>query len=303
MKASLHLIRDVAVRISEATNVRDLTARPSVETFPIAKALLLSFDYDQARLLLDVKEALEQVYSFPLNEQDRAVAIIQHPKVEEWILEPDFGALLVNANGRRHEKISPASVTSAMIVHVLSNTFSTRSSPFITLYWFCGSHTHGPNDNMVGLLRSFICQILSAGVLTDDLKPNLDFDKNNVDDLFGRFKGILHLLPTNIAIVCIIDGISWYEDASMCDQTCKVMRKLVNLNREHAVVFKLLMTSPMRARRIPEEPRTKKHLTVVEIPQHVDGAKQGFNQSVIIKSTKQKIRELSENLPERKDFY
>lgn len=213
--------------------------------------------------------------------------------MEEWMVEPQFGPLLVHANSRRHEPISPASVACAMLVHIFSNTKVDKTLPFIPLYWFCGSHIRGPNHGSLSLMRSLICQLLVANPFEHSFKQIKNFDGQDLRNLLNMFTNLLHQLPERIAVVCIIDGISYYEDSHLRDDTIKIIRKLVKLSKAEAPIFKLLISSPTRTSHIHGEPGIGKYIRVVEIPQHVTGAKQGFNHRAMVMETEQKARKLS----------
>ena len=259
--------------------------------------LLQSLGHDKSQLSRDVEDALRQIFILPLIDQDRAIAIIEDPVVEEWLIDAEFGALLVNGNSRRHELISPVSVACAMIVHLFMNTITKNREPIITTYWFCGSHVNGPNDDASGLMRSLICQLLAAGPFEHGYTQTKGFDGQDLDKLLDMFAKLLRQLSSDAAVVCILDGISYYEDSRLRDDTCKVVRKLVKLSRAEFPIFKVLIASPTRMTHIHKEPRVEKHAEVVDIAQHVDGAKLGFNHREMFRSTEQKVRRLSKSLP------
>lgn len=217
------------------------------------------------------------------------------------MVEPQFKTLLVHANSRRHEPISPASVACAMLVHIFSNTVSDEAIPFITLYWFCGSHIHGPSDNALSLIRSLVCQLLVAGPFEHGFKQTKHFDGQDLMNLLDMFMKLLRQLPDRTAVVCIIDGISYYEDSHLREETIKIIRRLVKLSRTEATIFKLLVTSPTRTSYIHQERAIAEHIRVVEVPQHVNGAKQGFNHRAMVMETEQKARRLSMNMPKSEE--
>lgn len=265
-------------------------------------SLLLSLGYDSNELSQNVEDALRQIFLLSLTDQDRAIAIIQDPMVDQWLLDPSFGALLVQANSRRHESISPASVACAMLIHICSNmfapdTFTPTKVSIITLYWFCGSHVNGPDDSALGLMRSLVSQLLSAGPFAYGFKQTRHFDDQDLGKLLDMFMKLLRQLTKGTTVVCIIDGISFYEGEHLRDDTCKTIRKLAKLTKQDFPILKLLVTSPIRTSHIHRESRIAKHMRVVEIPQHVNGVKQGFNQRAIVMSTEQKVRKLSRGSP------
>ncbi len=245
----------------------------------------------------DVEEALRQIFLIPIADQDRAIAIIEDPIVEKWIVEPGFGALLVNGHSRRDDNISPASIACSMIIHLFTNTVTKNRIPIITTYWFCGSHTNGSNGNASGLMRSLICQLLVAGPFDRAFMQTKDFDSQDLSKLLDMFKKLLRQLPEGTAVVCILDGVSFYEDFDLCDDTSKVIRKLVKLSRVDPPIFKVLAMCPMRMTKLHLEPDINKHASIIDIPQHVDGAKQGFNHRAMVTSTGKKVRRLSKSLP------
>ena len=260
-------------------------------------SLLQSLGYDKRQLSRDVEDALRQIFLIPLTDQDRAIAIIEDPVVEDWLINPEFGALLVNGNSRRHEQVSPVSVACAMIIHLFTNTITRNRAPIITAYWFCGSHVNGPDNDALGLMRSLIGQLLAAGPFEHRFTQTKGFDGQDLDKLLDMFTKLLRQLPSDTAVVCILDGISYYEDSRLRDDTCKVVRKLVKLSRMEELIFKVLIASPTRMTHLHKEPRVEKHAIVVDIAQHVDGAKQGFNHREMVRSTEQKVRKLSKSLP------
>jgi hypothetical protein len=263
--------------------------------------LLLSLGHDGTQLARDVEDAIRKIFLIPLKDQDRAVAIIQDPVVEEWMVEPRFGPLLVHANSRRHEPISPASVACAMLVHIFSNTRSDKAAPFLTLFWFCGSHIRGPNDESVCMVRSLICQLLVAGPFEHSFEQTKNLDVNDLGDLLIVFTTLLRQLPDRTAVVCIIDGISYYEDSHLREENMRSIRKLAKLSRAEAPIFKLLITSPTRTSYVHQDSVITKYIKIVEIPQHVNGAKQGFNHRTMVMETEQKARRLSLSLPNVKE--
>ena len=248
-------------------------------------------------MLCDVEDALRQIFLIPLTDQDRAIAIIQNPVMEKWLIEPDFGALLVHANSRRHERISPASVACAMIIHLFTNTITTNRIPIITLYWFCGAHSNGPSDNASGLMRNLIGQLLLAGPFDRGFKQTKHFNGQDLAKLLDMFAKLLRQLPGGTAVVCVIDGISFYEDSDLREDTCEVIKRLVKLSRFETPIFKVLISSPIRTSHIHREPAIEKYTVILDIPQHVNGAKQGFNHRAMVMSTEQKVRRLSKSLP------
>ena len=218
-------------------------------------------------------------------DQDRATAIIVEPFINQWIVETESAALLVHGNCRRHEPISPTSVASAVLVSLFKNQLH-----FITLQWFCGTYKTGPNGNAKGMMRSLVCQILSGASFIYDFELPSSIDGEDLGELLKLFKRIVRRLPARSVVICIIDGISWYEDRRLRDDTFKSLRKIFKLMKVEELILKLLLTSPTRTSYVSTIARDIK---VVEIPEHISGAKQGFDHRTVAESTEGQIRKFS----------
>ncbi|KAF3768064.1 hypothetical protein M406DRAFT_224869, partial [Cryphonectria parasitica EP155] len=84
--------------------------------------------------------------------------------------------------------------------------------------FFCGLHVDAITDRYTGgfaMIRSFICQLLcqfdfgeklSASVVTRELVQHGD-----INELCRLFEWLVHLLPSYVVLVCLIDGILYYE--------------------------------------------------------------------------------------------
>lgn len=185
-----------------------------------------------------------------------------------------------------------------MLVHIFSKMASSDgNSRFITLYWFCGSHAHGENDDALSLMRSLVCQLLVAGPFEDGFGQIEGFDGGHIGKLLAMFKGLLQQLPPGTLVLCLIDGISYYEDSHVREDTIKMVKKLVMASGESTPIFKLLITSPTRTAYVHQEPAVVEYVRVVEIPQHVGGSKIGFNHRAMFVETERTAQRLSLNLP------
>ncbi|KAL8744257.1 MAG: hypothetical protein Q9190_003481 [Brigantiaea leucoxantha] len=211
--------------------------------------------------------------------------------VEDWLVSPNSGAILVHGNGRRHDPISPTSAASAMLIHILSNTMS-----FITLYWFCGSHVNGPNGNASGMIRSFICQLLSNPHLRSHPNCPRNVKAEDLKTLLRLFTSIIQQLPERTIVICAVDAVSYYEGDLKGRDTCTSLQKIIKFIRTEPLILKLFVTSPTRTSSIHRKPSIAKHLTVVEIPQHINGGKVGFNHRAMVSSTERTAQRLSEGL-------
>ena len=226
--------------------------------------------------------------SLNIKDQDRATAIIVDRCINQWIIETESAALLVHGNGRRHDPISPTSVASAVLVSLFKNQLH-----FITIQWFCGTYKTGPNGNARGMMRSLVCQMLSGASFIYDFELQSSIDGGDLGELLKLFKKLVRRLPARSVVICIIDGISWYEERRLRDDTLKSLRKIVKLMKAEELILKLLLTSPMRTSYILQDPVLAREIKVVEVPEHISGVKQGFDHRTVAEGTEGQIRKFS----------
>lgn len=243
-----------------------------------------------------METVLAQITSMTLGDQDRVEAVIQNSVLEDWLLNPRFGGLLVHGNGRRHDAVSPTSVSCALLVHVFSKTLR-----FPTLYWFCGLHIFGADGNPLGMLRSLICQLLCLSCCTCSVDDQNGLDSQDVKKLLRLFQKLLRHSSGGRPVVCILDGVSFYESRHQSDNMTRIMKELANFAKSGSSHLMLLLTSPIRTNHISLQPDVAQYLTVAEISDHVSGARQGLNSRRIMSFTEQKARRLSESLAGRRN--
>ena len=236
----------------------------------------------------DVEYTIQQGSSLNIKDQDRATAIIVDPVISQWIVQTESVALLVHGNGRRHEPISPTSVASAVLVGLFKNQLH-----FTTLYWFCGTYKTGQNGNAKGMMRSLVCQMLRGASFIYDFEMQSSIDGEDLGELIKLFKKLARGLPIRSVVVCIIDGVSWYEDRRLYDDTFKSLRSIFKLMKAEDLTLKLLLTSPTRTSYIHQESALAEDIEVLEISEHISGAKQGFDHRTVAEATEKRIRKFS----------
>jgi len=268
-----------------------LTIRLLEESTTAKKLLLAQFDFHRDDPSRDVEIVLSQVTSMTLGDQDRVGFVIQHQAVQDWLLNPGFGALLVHGNGRRHDPVSPTSVACALLIHIFSKKLFLP-----TLYWFCGLHNVGPSGNPLGMLQSLICQLLCLPCCRCSIVDEDGLDTRDVRKLLKLFRRLLRHSSGGAPVVCILDGLSFYERRHQTEDTGNIVSELAGLAQIHPPKLILLLTSPIRTSHISREPEIAQNLTVTEVPDHVSGAKQGLDSRQIMISTETRARRLSESL-------
>lgn len=257
-------------------------------------SLLAALQSDHVDQSLDEENVLDQIASMTLGDQNRVGAIMEHQAVTDWLLNSRFGALLVNGNGRRQDALSSTSVACALLIHVFS-----KKLQFPTLYWYCGLHCSGPRGNPLGMLKNLICQLLSLPCCVYSMDDQNGLDTQHFGELLKLFLKLLRRSSSVAPIVCILDGISFYEGRHQRADTSYFVGKLASLAKSEPPVLLFFLTSPMTTAYITRQPEIVQNLTIAEVPYHVSGAKQGIDSRHIMSSTERRVRSMSESLESR----
>lgn len=259
------------------------------------KALLAQFQPDHIDQSRDLANVLTQMTSMTLDDQDRVGAIVDHQAVTDWLLDPRFPALLVHGNGRRHDRIAPTSVACALLIHV----FSTKLR-FPTLYWYCGLHDAGLQGNPSSMLKNLICQLLSLSCCVCSLDDQLGLNTQDFAKMIKLFVRLLRSSSLVAPVVCVLDGISFYEARHQRVETSELVEVLAGLAQSEPTVLLLLLTSPLKTNCISQRSKKAPKLIVAEIPDHVSGYKQGLNSRHIVSSTEERANARLESLVGRR---
>lgn len=258
------------------------------------KSLLAYFSAYNDDSSPDMERVLGHITSMTLGDQDRVGAMIGHPVTQDWLLDPLFGALLVHGNCRRPDAIAPTSVACSLLIHVF-----TRKVCLPTLYWFCGLHVSGPNGNALGMLRGLVCQLLRLSCCRSSPEDRNGLDMQDLGKLLKLFRKLLRRSATDAPVVCILDGLSFYETHHQNSNLSRIVSELARFARSSSPKLILLFTSPIRTSYKNQQRTITDNITIAEIPDHVSGAKQGLDSHHIMSSTKKRARKMSESLGSR----
>ena len=116
---------------------------------------------------------------------------------------------------------------------------------------------------------------------------------------------LIEKLPSKIAVFCIIDGISFYEDSVRANNTIKAVQQLVRLARPNAPIkrkkasssasssapFKLLLTCPGRSSYTMEYGIEEREVLDIE-GDLVDDDGQGYNDAVWDEDIENELRDV-----------
>lgn len=189
--------------------------------------------------------------------QGQAYALMRNAKFEVWLKSSKAQALLVDGNSASvaFSRTSPISLLCATLARSLVDVQSA-----ICLQFFCGLHTSS-NDSLSGpqgLIRSLILQLLlccNFDLRFINSRTSRDqIQSYELDHLCELFRKLLHQIPIDQVVFCIIDSISLYERAEWRQDVCFVVRKLRELTEavELNAVFKLFLASSSRSRHVKD---------------------------------------------------
>ncbi|KAL2858422.1 hypothetical protein BJY01DRAFT_241757 [Aspergillus pseudoustus] len=158
--------------------------------------------------------------------------------------------VIVNSNGE-NKRWSPMSYVSAQI----TTSFGTSDGSIIPLYFFCGEHINWRKDRKAypsSLMNSLIAQLLShshASNLSPTEHLTNKLKSGTTIDLCGAFKRLIKQIPDTVIVICVIDGISYFEDDERREDICTVVRSLDSLvHRGKGPLLKVLLGSPSSCR-------------------------------------------------------
>ncbi|KAI8718085.1 hypothetical protein NCS52_00886500 [Fusarium sp. LHS14.1] len=187
----------------------------------------------------------------PANEQARAEQLIQNRQFQEWLVAPTSSQLLVHGNYSGDQPFSGLSLFCASFIEALA----ARSARFLHVMFFCGLHEDPVTDSYIGgraIIESFICQLLcqhdfSATALASSVSEEL-IRHGDIEELCTMFKWLVHQLPEGVVLVCMIDGVVYYERPWFRDGLGLVLVALLKMSEDETTqaIVKVLLTSPTR---------------------------------------------------------
>ena len=199
---------------------------------------------------------LQHAMSMTLEDQDRAVFMMQSRRLQSWLTSTKSSALLVNGGAYNFQsQKSPLSFVCAKLSLALRRARKSGSliskSLVVDLNFFCGEHDswrENPVNGPAGALNSLLAQLLTRYKQFDlkHVRKIKNLEPDDVITLCEIFEDLLDQLPHPIVVFCIIDNLQCYADERKKD-TEIMLRELVSFTRKvkgHCI-FKLLVTAPI----------------------------------------------------------
>ncbi|KAF8861121.1 hypothetical protein BDZ45DRAFT_740720 [Acephala macrosclerotiorum] len=208
--------------------------------------------------LIDIAHITETQNLIPARLRSRSEQLVTTPQFNNWLVLPKSRELLVHGD---FDSISPNYISAlSLLCATLTKAMRTRRS-YISLVFFCGLHVEEDEGPVGGktMVQSLIAQLLRQQFFDlSQLSQEIDIElvkKDSLGALSLLFRWLVRRIPQDLTLVCIIDGISHYENDDFEDDILKVLRLLLSLSRDEnsETVVKILVTSPSTTDSVQEE--------------------------------------------------
>ncbi|PON27164.1 hypothetical protein TGAM01_v204113 [Trichoderma gamsii] len=188
----------------------------------------------------DLDSVQDGSYRIPRKLRAQAEQVTRTMQFRDWIVTPSSRRLLIHGELPRQSlatwHVSPLSHFCAMMMHMLR-----ARENYIPLVFFCGCHVE-PEDGNIGaeaMMKSLLVQLLQQipfAALTLDKSVDLNcLSESNcsVSKLCDLFVWLVQQqLTREYTLVCMVDGIGFYETDEFEPDVVVVMKMLLRLSGE-----------------------------------------------------------------------
>jgi hypothetical protein len=203
----------------------------------------------------DLQYIMEKRERIAMEYPGQAEEVAKSKQFKAWAVSPSSEELLIYGNsqysGRNH--ISGLSLLCATVIQGLGSR-----DRQIALGFFCGRHVETESERTGGkaMISSLIAQLLrqhtfDLSILHQDI--DLDGLKNaNMDHLCSLFSWLIHRVPEDMILICLIDGVVYYENEDFEEELLYVLKFILELTRDGSIppALKVLVTSPSPAHEV-----------------------------------------------------
>ena len=127
--------------------------------------VLAVLGFEEAVLLNDVEVNLRFVWTLQQSAQDRAVSLMESPKLQTWLISIDPSTLFVNRNYDGAVRQSPLSYVCTKLIDSIcewTDDMRPKSPSILAQAFFCGQHMEldDPENGPCGIMRSLLSQLI-----------------------------------------------------------------------------------------------------------------------------------------------
>ncbi|KAI1268649.1 hypothetical protein F5Y18DRAFT_424011 [Xylariaceae sp. FL1019] len=247
-----HIVQKQTARLaSHATTHYHINVGPVMEQmaplYPSSSEILIYLNFPDL-VTADVTYVLGRKQLISTQDRSRAERVVVSGGFRSWIVAPSSQKLLVHGDFSGNCHVSGLSLLCCNLIQALSE----RESLYRIAY-FCGRHLDraDPHSGALGLINSMLSQLIQHGLL-DTSTPSIqmtDWESIKNGSLIhscALFESIMQHLPSSIVVVCIIDGVKFYERDQYVNDLSSVLHFLLSLVQPGRLqcVLKILITSP-----------------------------------------------------------
>lgn len=200
----------------------------------------------------DLQEVKDLANTLSQRDKRKADQVLQMEIFTQWMQSLQPAKLLIHGVFRGSRTVSPLSLLTA----TLTETVRTDQIHFVSLVFFVGRHTDRDEDIFSGgkaLIQSLISQLLQQQPHMS-ISPSpweLDMERvrqGDLQQLCQLLSLLVHRLPGEFTLFCLIDGMVYYERDEFIDEAQYVLTELTRLVGDPTIQanVKLLVTSPWR---------------------------------------------------------
>ena len=222
-------------------------------------------------------------------------------RFEDWLTSDARSRVLIANLKSNQGKTSSASFACGLLANLLLFQASA-----ITLVFFSGLHL-GIGDEDAGakqLLASLIGQLLDQHGDFDlsflHPKQQDHLQNRDVELLCTVLSSLLRQLPRGSIVICMLDGVSYYETAELEEDMCAIVECITAVmnDTELSAIMKMLITSPTRCRRVD---RFVRRNDIFNVPV-IDSQGQGISSRALERRMQRQIQDLPEGIYERLEW-
>lgn len=202
----------------------------------------------------EIEENLRHVWTLSRSAQDRAVALMNSPKLHSWLSSTEPSALFVNGNYDAAARQSPLTYVCTKLMDTIcpgAALIRPRCSPIVGQAFFCGHHidVEDPTSGPVKMMRDLVSQlVMSYRPSVHKMQQMLELDASDMQELCITYASLIKQLPQRYMVLCIIDGIAFYEDSpTEYEAATEAVRHLLEVMescKRKGCLFKVLFTCP-----------------------------------------------------------
>ncbi|KAM3084606.1 hypothetical protein ACMFMG_001290 [Clarireedia jacksonii] len=198
----------------------------------------------------DINSILESSNSIPTKYHNRAAQVVQSSQFHSWATSATSRDLLIQADIASDPAHSAEALS--FVCATMAKALRQREQS-VCLVFFCAGLDKFDSDQVgpVAMIRCLAAQLLSQQLMgMKFLEDDVDVDgirNRDVEALCRLFELLVRLVSRRLTLVCLLDGITYYENPEYQSDLIEILKFIVDLSRDDTVgpAVKVLATCPV----------------------------------------------------------